>query len=419
MVKKLFKGALCAALSLSMALGSVMVGASDGAEIQTANLESNANVVLPKNIKGKKQISMNTSKARQAKTANLESISTRKVSTINNWNSYINEINKDSNFKHSTPVWQVNSKGYVQLIKINVTDAGSIMIPCVAISYSDQEGTKDLGLKLMNSNNQILNNSSYDIQKGLLWAYNIPKGTYYLSSDRPLSENMLCQSSLEDPIIISNANNRTLGSTALAIGGTGKSTYQKFVMKKRGVATFQVYSSTPTGTRNGSNVYVQNSKGKTISGTVYASSSANYGVAFGLSKGTYKLVVKNTPTNAIVFPRFIQTRADSSYGTTKKKAKTINRKKTKSQVILPTDSTKKAQWYKIKVTAKRNTYIDVTSLGQTGTIKVQVSGSTRFKSKKIKNGIRFYAKAKKGTYYIKVYKSSKKTTGGYKVKYTK
>lgn len=419
MVKKLFKGALCAALSLSMALGSVMVGASDGAEIQTANLESNANVVLPKNIKGKKQISMNTSKARQAKTANLESISTRKLSTVNNWNSYVDEVKKSSNYKHTTQVVQLSANGYMKLTKITVTESGSVMIPCEGFWKGSSDTIYDLPLKLMNSSNQILSNSSYDSKNGILWAYNVSKGTYYLCSNTSLSKDYVGVAGLDDPVVIPNTNNRTLGSTALAIGGTGKSTYQKFVMKKRGVATFQVYSSTPTGTRNGSNVYVQNSKGKTISGTVYASSSANYGVAFGLSKGTYKLVVKNTPTNAIVFPRFIQTRADSSYGTTKKKAKTIKRKKTKSQVILPTDSTKKAQWYKIKVTAKRNTYIDVTSLGQTGTIRVQVSGSTRFKSKKIKNGIRFYAKAKKGTYYIKVYKSSKKTTGGYKVKYTK
>lgn len=106
-------------------------------------------------------------------------------------------------------------------------------------------------------------------------------------------------------------------------------------------------------------------------------------------------------------------------GTSKKKAKTISRKKYKKQTFLTTDSVKKEHWYKIKVSKKRTTYIDVTSLGSSGTIYCTVSGKARFKTKNIKNGTRYYLKAPKGTYYIRVKRYSKSTTGAYQVKYVK
>ena len=114
-----------------------------------------------------------------------------------------------------------------------------------------------------------------------------------------------------------------------------------------------------------------------------------------------------------------QVAANSSYGTSKKKAKTISRKKYKKQTFLTTDSVKKEHWYKIKVSKKRTTYIDVTSLGSSGTIYCTVSGKARFKTKNIKNGTRYYLKAPKGTYYIRVKRYSKSTTGAYQVKYVK
>lgn len=75
-------------------------------------------------------------------------------------------------------------------------------------------------------------------------------------------------------------------------------------------------------------------------------------------------------------------------------------------------------WYKIKVKKTGMTYIDITGLGNRSKISVTVTGAARLKNKTISKGFRIYGKAKKGTYYIKIKKGSKGTSG-YQVKYTK
>lgn len=111
-------------------------------------------------------------------------------------------------------------------------------------------------------------------------------------------------------------------------------------------------------------------------------------------------------------------KASDSYGTSKKKAKEIKRKKSKKQVFLSNESTSKTHWYKIKVKKTGMTYIDITGLGNKSKISVTVTGAARLKNKTISKGFRIYGKAKKGTYYIKIKKGSKGTSG-YQVKYTK
>lgn len=61
---------------------------------------------------------------------------------------------------------------------------------------------------------------------------------------------------------------------------------------------------------------------------------------------------------------------------------------------------------------------DITGLGNKSKISVTVTGAARLKNKTISKGFRIYGKAKKGTYYIKIKKGSKGTSG-YQVKYTK
>ena len=223
-----------------------------------------------------------------------------------------------------------------------------------------------------------------------------------------------------------NQNNRTLGSKVIMIGGTGKDSYQYFKVSKRGIAIIGLQgvwvNPTNFGKTYGITNYVQKKSGsswKTVSSSQYTTESRNYNSVYGLPAGSYRVVLKSTYQSGVIGAAYRQVAANSSYGTSKKKAKTISRKKYKKQTFLTTDSVKKEHWYKIKVSKKRTTYIDVTSLGSSGTIYCTVSGKARFKTKNIKNGTRYYLKAPKGTYYIRVKRYSKSTTGAYQVKYVK
>lgn len=277
-------------------------------------------------------------------------------------------------------------------------------------------------LKLLNTNGTAISGVTQSNtgtgNKRQLWATNVPAGTYRLYTSYTQYVNTLVNAGFSSAIV-PNANGRYLNSSGIVVGGNRGTSYQYFKVKKRGVAKLALQREAYYGGPYGTEYTVQKKSGKqwkTVQKKKYSSSNAWQYV--GLSAGTYRLALKSPDNNVLVL-RFKASTANSSYGTKKKKAKTIKRKKYKKQTFLPTDSTKKAHWYKVKVSKKRSTYIDITTLGSSGTIWAQMSGKSRMKSKRIKNGIRFYGKAKKGTYYIKVYKLSKSTTGAYQVKYKK
>lgn len=156
---------------------------------------------------------------------------------------------------------------------------------------------------------------------------------------------------------------------------------------------------------------------KTVATGLAGVAKNNYVVTTGLAAGTYR-VVANAASGEILYFINANQKASDSYGTSKKKAKEIKRKKSKKQVFLSNESTSKTHWYKIKVKKTGMTYIDITGLGNKSKISVTVTGAARLKNKTISKGFRIYGKAKKGTYYIKIKKGSKGTSG-YQVKYTK
>lgn len=407
MVKKILKGAICAALSLSMALGSVMVGANeDKVSEATIVSETGTGEFIQESSSLKKFVGQ---KNKVAKSNGV--VKATNLWTLDNYNAFMKNSTAQDGV-YGTIGAEASGKnilvGYIQ-----VEQAGTVIIKY----YCQQNGT-DKSLTLVNKNGTSIagatvNNTGSGNSRAI-WATNVPAGTYALITMYSYYKNDTINAGFLSAVV-PKANNRTITKAGIVVGGNGGYNYQYFKLKKRGVAALGMQRMAYYGGPYSVSYKIQKKSGGKWKNVTSGSGSTKY---VGLSAGTYRLATKVDKGN-IVGLQYIGTTANSSYGTAKKKAKTIKRKKSKSQVILPTDSTKKAQWYKIKVTAKRNTYIDVTSLGQSGTIRVQVSGGTRFKSKNIKNGIRFYAKAKKGTYYIKVYKSSKKTTGGYKVKYVK
>lgn len=251
-----------------------------------------------------------------------------------------------------------------------------------------------------------------------LWVTNVPAGTYELVTLNSLPEKTYVDVGFL-AAVVPNTNGRYLNSSGIVVGGNSGTSCQYFKIKNRGVAKLFIQRETYYDRLYGTEYTVQRKNGR--SWTMVQSreySSSNSWEYVGLSAGTYRLVLKS-PMGNVLKLQYKASTANSSYGTKKKNAKTIKRKKYKKQTFLSTDSAKKAHWYKIKVPKKRFTYVDITSLGHRGTIWVQGSGKTGMKSKKIKNGIRFYGTVKAGTYYFKVHRLSKNTTGSYQIKYKK
>lgn len=383
MRKGILKGVLCGALSLVMATGGIFVSAAPKQGELTTKIQSVQNV---KFIKAQKNV---ISRAQARTTVRLNDVT---VPTI--WNTTV---------KPAVKSITLSNESYMGTVVIK--NSGTLVA---------RFGTEFLVRDA--KNNYVMGSTN-----GILYSANMKPGKYYLYTKGAINGTGKISLSLYP-----NQNNRTLGSKTIMIGGTGKNSYQYFKVKKRGIAIIGLMgiwvSPTNFGKTYGITNYVQKKSGsswKTVSSSQYTTESRNYNSVYGLPAGSYRVVLKSTYQSGVIGAAYTQVAANSSYGTSKKKAKTISRKKYKKQTFLTTDSVKKEHWYKIKVSKKRTTYIDVTSLGSSGTIYCTVSGKARFKTKNIKNGTRYYLKAPKGTYYIRVKRYSKSTTGAYQVKYVK
>lgn len=390
MRKGILKGALCMMLSVMMASQGIFVGAA------TSNkMEEIGKIEITNAVKSQKADNIKVIKSENNKSTARTNVTLNNVAVPTIWTESQTPLTK---------TFRIENGNYIGTIVIK--NAGTLLV------RSGEE------FKICDNNNNYVKGST----NGHLYRANMTPGTYHLYTQQNINGNATIVFGLYP-----NQNNRWLNSKLSYIGGTGKYSYQYFKVNKRGAAILALggmwLDSYSFGKLYGISHYIQKKSGsswKTVSGaTGYTLSSNDYATAYGLPAGTYRVVIKNAYDSAAILAAYKQVAANDSYGTSKKKAKTIKRKKSKKQTFLTTDSTKKAHWYKIKVTKKRTTYIDLIGLGGQGTFSIAATKGYKFKSKKIKNGQRFYYKAPKGTYYIKVYRHSKSSTGAYQLKYTK
>lgn len=415
MVKRFLKGTLCAALSLSMALGGMMVGASQDQSVKVQASKDRVQTTVQSTAAPLKKVEKKQSKVKDAR--NVQTVTTTVADTISRYNSFMANGNAQTGIEGT-----VGTAGLIPVGVVRVSRTGTVIVRYYCYTTIPYESQDEKTLKLIHTNGAEISGVTMSRtgtgNKRQLWATNVPAGTYYIATSDKISTGTYIRAGFSSAVV-PNANGRYLNSSGILVGGNRGTSYQYFKMSKRGVAKLALQGYDYDGGPYRIEYTVQRRSGrswKTVQSRKY--SSYNSWGYVGLSAGTYRLVLKSPDSNVLAL-RFRASTANSSYGTKKKKAKTIKRKKYKKQTFAPTDSTKKAHWYKIKVSKKRSTYIEVTNLGSEGYIWARVSGRTRLKSKKIKNGIRFYGKAKAGTYYIKVYKSGKSTTGSYQIKYKK
>lgn len=402
MVKNFLKRTLCIVLSFAMMTGTVMVGA----KTKTESIHSK----LPA-ITASQRV-----RAKQAKaSAAAVQLNATNVYTLSDFDTLSNKWQAKQEIQ--TYQGYSNANEYVKVGTIHVGIDGTVIIPYGAAA----DGVEGVRLKLCYDGNPTTLNIPQSNNNGVIWVGGLKAGTYALYTEN------VCQNANTQVVakfgagVVSSQNNRTFGgNNVIASASTGAATYQQFKVAKRGVAAIAVYKENSAGNVSSVTYSVQKLSGKTWKTVATGLSGAaknNYVVTTGLAAGTYR-VVANAASGEILYFINANQKASDSYGTSKKKAKEIKRKKSKKQVFLSNESTSKTHWYKIKVKKTGMTYIDITGLGNKSKISVTVTGAARLKNKTISKGFRIYGKAKKGTYYIKIKKGSKGTSG-YQVKYTK
>ena len=402
MVKNFLKRTLCIALSFAMMTGTVMVGA----KTKTESIHSK----LPA-ITASQRV-----RAKQAKaSAEAVQLNATNVYTLSDFDTLSNKW--QANQEIQTYQGYSNANEYVKVGTIHVGIEGTVIIPYGAAA----DGVEGVRLKLCYDGNPTTLNIPQLNNNGVIWVGGLKAGTYALYTEN------VCQNANTQVVakfgagVVSSQNNRTFGgNNVIASASTGAATYQQFKVSKRGVAAIAVYKENAAGNVSSVIYSVQKLSGKTwktVATGLAGVAKNSYVVTTGLAAGTYR-VVANAASGEILYFINANQKASDSYGTSKKKAKEIKRKKSKKQVFLSNESTSKTHWYKIKVKKTGMTYIDITGLGNKSKISVTVTGAARLKNKTISKGFRIYGKAKKGTYYIKIKKGSKGTSG-YQVKYTK
>lgn len=377
MVKNFLKRTLCIVLSFAMMTGTVMVGA----KTKTESIHSK----LPA-ITASQRV-----RAKQAKaSAEAVQLNATNVYTLSDFDTLSNKWQANQEMMLYQGYSDANE--YVKVGTVRVGIDGTVVIP-----YATKVAGVDGGrLKLCYNGNPAMTLSQTNNGK-MIWAGAVKAGTYALYLETA------CE----------NANTPV-------VAAFGAATYQQFKVSKRGVAAIAVYKENAAGNVSSVIYSVQKLSGKTwktVATGLAGVAKNSYVVTTGLAAGTYR-VVANAASGEILYFINANQKASDSYGTSKKKAKEIKRKKSKKQVFLSNESTSKTHWYKIKVKKTGMTYIDITGLGNKSKISVTVTGAARLKNKTISKGFRIYGKAKKGTYYIKIKKGSKGTSG-YQVKYTK
>lgn len=212
------------------------------------------------------------------------------------------------------------------------------------------------------------------------------------------------------------------------VGNAAKKLYHKVVVKKNGVVAIcgNEYREVSGGVQASAlNVQLCNAKKKPLH-NAYLNTLNNYTEKYALKKGTYYVAVASSQR--------YQLKAQSvawkdKGGSNKKKAQVIKKGKSADGMVTLTDSTKKADWYKIRLAkrSKMKLKISTACTGVSYNLKVQIIPANRHykllnNSSLLRDGgkkLSSRGKLAAGTYYIKITKMTKAASGGYRVKFMK
>lgn len=239
--------------------------------------------------------------------------------------------------------------------------------------------------------------------------------TYYVDFPRNCKEGLLTAYVLENEckgLVKDDLNMQK---------GEGKETYHTFKLTKRGYAGFLVASLVENGGKTSYKIQ-KSEKGKwvTIGRTkifsAMSTKESDITAAYGLAKGTYRLVLNASKEqlNTVVYERKYYSK---KVAYKKSKAKKLNAKE------VYTTNERAARWYKTEVTStKKQKKLKISTVADQGGFKFTIYQSGKKKPiKTVKTSVKHLDKTvklpkKKGTYYVKVSKVTKKTNGYYEIK---
>ena len=239
--------------------------------------------------------------------------------------------------------------------------------------------------------------------------------TYYVDFPRNCKEGLLTAYVLENEckgLVKDDLNMKK---------GEGKETYHTFKLTKRGYASFLVASLVENGGKTSYKIQ-KSEKGKwvTIGRTkifsAMSTKESDITAAYGLAKGTYRLVLNASKEqlNTVVYERKYYSK---KVAYKKSKAKKLNAKE------VYTTNERAARWYKTEVTStKKQKKLKISTAADQGGFKFTIYQSGKKKPiKTVKTSVKHLDKTvklpkKKGTYYVKVSKVTKKTNGYYEIK---
>ena len=203
--------------------------------------------------------------------------------------------------------------------------------------------------------------------------------------------------------------------------GEGKETYHTFKLTKRGYASFLVASLVENVGKT--SYKIQKSEkgkwvtiGRTKTFSAMSTKESDITAAYGLAKGTYRLVLNASKEqlNTVVYERKYYSK---KVAYKKSKAKKLNAKE------VYTTNERAARWYKTEVTStKKQKKLKISTAADQGGFKFTIYQSGKKNPiKTVKTSVKHLDKTvklpkKKGTYYVKVSKVTKKTNGYYEIK---
>lgn len=385
-MRKVLKAAVCLGLSLTLGFSTVAFGAE-----KKEDVKSKFDVQVQK--KAEKVLASVKTKSRQAKAANYSTSGKAKVCYTE----------KDI---ENAPVYQTSQKaGVITRFTLTMPVKGKLAIGVLLGDINDNTTTGNATLRNASGKSWYISTNS----RSATTISGLPRGTYYLD----------IQTSVDGTAYIIpaclNSETTSLTGSYRMFAGNGGNVYKTFSVSKRSQVWVDSYSTYS---------YLQKKSGKkwtTVSDKKYSSTS-NVRKYYALSKGSYRVVFPNTYASGEYIARYGKKAYTGKYGTKKSKAKTIKRKKSKTNVLTASDAKKKTHWYKFKVTKRRSTQFKITTYNSSGSVTATLyKGKKKMSSRTAYNPsyITFSGKLSKGTYYVKVTKNTKKTSTKYIVKYVK
>lgn len=210
-----------------------------------------------------------------------------------------------------------------------------------------------------------------------------------------------------------NGNDRTLTNKAWSAVGVEKAQTRYFKVR----ATSAGYITVQANNLSGNVTLMNSSKKKALSNAVSARDYSPTKVTFGVKKGTYYIKAKNNDTNDGIYQiKYTNKRIKEKSGKKKSRAVLLKKKRTKKGTIVAGE--KRTDWYKFRVTKKKRVRITVKGATNNNLKVVIYKGKKRVGSGTYRNyhkrlTLRSYGKLSKGTYYIKVYRGSRTSSGWY------